>query len=82
VSQEQNLDEALPVEENLTVYALPLSVQQIAFLSPLCQLVSIIRPLVLGTVEVDVAFHLVWVVLFIMVFAVIPANLLNRKLVK
>ena len=62
--------------------ALPQSVQQIAFVSPLYHLVSIIRPLVLGTVGMDTVFHLIWIAVFIMIFAVVPVNLLKRKLVK
>jgi lipooligosaccharide transport system permease protein len=62
--------------------ALPQSVQQIAFISPLYHLVSIIRPLVLGTVGMDVVLHLMWIAVFIMIFAVVPVNLLKRKLVK
>ena len=62
--------------------ALPQIVQQIAFVSPLYHLVSIIRPLVLGTVGVDTVLHLIWIFVFILVFAVVPVNLLNKKLVK
>jgi lipooligosaccharide transport system permease protein len=62
--------------------ALPKTVQQIALLSPLYHLVSIIRPLVLGTLGIEAAFHLLWIAVFIAAFAVVPVNLLNKKLVK
>jgi lipooligosaccharide transport system permease protein len=62
--------------------ALPKTVQQIALLSPLYHLVSIIRPLVLGTLGVEAVFHLLWIAVFIVAFAVVPVNLLNKKLVK
>jgi len=58
--------------------ALPQIVRQIALLSPLYHLVSIIRPLVLGTVEMEMVLHL----LTILVLAVVPVNLLSKKLVK
>jgi hypothetical protein len=44
--------------------------------------VSIIRPLVLGTVGMDVLPHVIWIALFILVLVVVPVNLLSRKLVK
>ena len=62
--------------------ALPQTVQEIALLSPLYHLVSIIRPLVLGTLGMESLFHLLWIAIFIAVFAVVPVNLLNKKLVK
>jgi len=62
--------------------ALPSIVKQIAFFSPLYHLVSIIRPLVLGTVGMDVLPHVIWIALFILVLVVVPVNLLSRKLVK
>lgn len=62
--------------------ALPSIVKQIAFLSPLYHLVSIIRPLVLGTVGMDVLPHMIWITLFILILVVVPVNLLSRKLVK
>jgi lipooligosaccharide transport system permease protein len=62
--------------------ALPQTVQEIALLSPLYHLVSIIRPLVLGTLGMEPLFHLLWIAVFIAVFAVVPVNLLNKKLVK
>jgi lipooligosaccharide transport system permease protein len=62
--------------------ALPEAVRQIAFLSPLYHIVSIIRPLVLGTAGMDAVFHLVWIAVFIVIFAAVPVNLLSRKLVK
>jgi lipooligosaccharide transport system permease protein len=62
--------------------ALPQTVQEIALLSPLYHLVSIIRPLVLGTLGTESLFHLLWIAIFIAVFAVVPVNLLNKKLVK
>jgi lipooligosaccharide transport system permease protein len=62
--------------------ALPQTVQEIALLSPLYHLVSIIRPLVLGTLGMESLFHLLWIAVFIAIFAVVPVNLLNKKLVK
>lgn len=62
--------------------ALPQIVRQIAFLSPLYHLVSIIRPLVLGTIGFDVLPHMIWIAVFIVVLVVVPVNLLSRKLVK
>jgi lipooligosaccharide transport system permease protein len=62
--------------------ALPEAVRQIAFLSPLYHIVSIIRPLVLGTAGMDAVFHLVWISVFIVIFAAVPVNLLSKKLVK
>lgn len=62
--------------------ALPDIVKQIAFLSPLYHLVNIVRPLVLGTVGIDVLPHLLWIAVFIIVLAVVPVNLLSKKLVK
>jgi lipooligosaccharide transport system permease protein len=62
--------------------ALPQTVQEIALLSPLYHLVSIIRPLVLGTLGMESLFHLLWIAVFVAIFAVVPVNLLNKKLVK
>ena len=61
---------------------LPRTVQEIALLSPLYHLVSIIRPLVLGTVDTGVIFHLLWILAFIIILGVVPVNLLRKKLVK
>jgi len=62
--------------------ALPQVVRSIAQLSPLYHIVSIIRPLVLGVWGIDVLFHLAWILIFVLVFAVVPVNLLRSKLVK
>jgi lipooligosaccharide transport system permease protein len=62
--------------------ALPEIVKTIAFLSPLYHLVEIIRPLVIGKIGFGVVVHLVWIIVFILIFAAVPVNLLRKKLVK
>lgn len=62
--------------------ALPSAVKAVAFFSPLYHLVEIIRPLVIGNVGPDVLQHLGWILVFLLVFTVIPVNLLRKKLVK
>jgi lipooligosaccharide transport system permease protein len=62
--------------------ALPAAVKMIAQLSPLYHLVEIIRPLVLGRIGIVIALHLAWIAAFVFVFAVVPVNLLSKKLVK
>ena len=62
--------------------SLPQIVRMIAFLSPLYHLVEVIRPLVLGRVEIGILLHLVWIAAFILIFTALPVNLLRRRLVK
>jgi lipooligosaccharide transport system permease protein len=62
--------------------ALPAIVKTIAFLSPLYHLVEIIRPLVIGKIGFGVVGHLVWIIVFILIFAAVPVNLLRKQLVK
>jgi len=62
--------------------ALPEIVKTIAFLSPLYHLVEIIRPLVIGKIGFGIVVHLVWIIVFILIFAAVPVNLLRKKLVK
>jgi lipooligosaccharide transport system permease protein len=62
--------------------ALPEIVKTIAFLSPLYHLVEVIRPLVLGQIGYGILPHLVWVIVFIILFVAVPVNLLRQKLVR
>jgi len=62
--------------------ALPQVVKTIAFLSPLYHLVEVVRPLVLGTAGYGILLHLGWILAFVLVFTVLPVNLLRKKLVK
>jgi lipooligosaccharide transport system permease protein len=61
---------------------LPQVVREIAFFSPLYHLVGVIRPLILGNIGPSVLFDLVWILVFLGIFTVVPINLLRNKLVK
>ncbi len=61
---------------------LPQFLQQLAWLLPLYHIVVLLRSLTMGMVEISLAFHLLWLLVFILAIFPLPQYLMHRRLIK
>ncbi len=61
---------------------LPQILQQLAWVLPLYHIVVLLRSLTLGLMEINLVFHLLWLLVFILVIFPLPQYLMHRRLIK
>ncbi len=61
---------------------LPQILQQLAWLLPLYHIVALLRSLTLGMIEINLVFHLLWLLVFILAIFPLPQYLMRRRLIK